>query len=49
MPLTAYIADLPEQHMIACVMKSVSPISLAKQSQFGNGILYLPRDGEDTL
>ena len=49
MPLAAYIADLPEQHMIACVTKSVSPISLAEQSQFGDGILYPPRDGEDTL
>ena len=49
MPLTAYIADLLEQHMIACVTKSVSPISLAEQSQFGDGILYPPRDGEDTL
>ena len=36
--LIGYIADLPEQLMIACVRKSVSPISLAKQSQFGDGI-----------
>ena len=49
MPLAAYIADLLEQHMIACVTKSVSPISLAEQSQFGNGILYPPRDSKDTL
>ena len=49
MPLAAYIADLPEQHMIACVMKSVSPISLAEQSQFGDGILYLPCDSEFTF
>ena len=48
-PLTAYITDLPEQHMIACVTKSISPISLAEQSQFGDGILYLPCDGEFTL
>ena len=48
-PLVGYIADLPEQLMIACVRKSVSPISLAKQSQFGDGILYPPRDGELTL
>ena len=48
-PLVAYIADLPEQLMIACVTKSVSLISLAEQSQFGDGILYPPRDGELTL
>ena len=48
-PLAAYIADLPEQHMIACVTKSISPISLAEQSQFGDGILYPPCDGEFTL
>jgi len=48
-PLAAYIADLPEQLMIACVTKSVSPISLAEQNQFGDGIPYAPRDGELTL
>ena len=35
--------------MIACVTKSVSPISLTEQSQFSDGILYLPCDGEFTL
>ena len=49
MPLAVYIADLPEQLMIACVTKSVSPISFAKQNQFGDGIPYVPRDGELTL
>jgi len=49
MPLATYIADLPEQLMIACVTKSVSPISLAEQNQFGDGIPYAPRDGELTL
>jgi len=48
-PLAAYITDLPEQQMITCVMKSVSPISLAEQSQFGDGILYPPCDGELTI
>ena len=48
-PLAVYIADLPEQLMIACVTKSVSPISLAEQNQFGDGILYAPQDGELTL
>jgi len=35
--------------MIACVTKSVSPITLAEQSQFGDAVLYLPRHGELTL
>lgn len=48
-PLAAYIADLPEQHMIACVTKSVSPITLAEQSQFGDAVMYPPRHGEFTL
>jgi len=48
-PLAVYITDLPEQLMIACVTKSVSPISLAEQNQFGDGIPYAPRDGELTL
>jgi len=48
-PLAAYIADLPEQLMIACVTKSVSLITLAEQSQFGDAVLYLPRHGELTL
>jgi len=48
-PLATYIADLPEQLMIACVTKSVLPISLAEQNQFGDGIPYAPRDGELTL
>ena len=49
MPLVAYIADLPEQLMIACVSKSVSPISLTEQSQFGDGNQYPPHNGELTL
>lgn len=48
-PFAAYIADLLEQLMIACITKSVSPISFAKQNQFGDGIPYAPQDGELTL
>jgi len=48
-PLVAYTADLPEQLMIACVTKSVSPVTIAEKNQFGDGILYAPRDGELTL
>ncbi|KAG2363985.1 hypothetical protein BDR07DRAFT_1566901 [Suillus spraguei] len=39
-PLVAYIANLPKQQLIACVSKNVSPVTLAVQSQFGDGKLY---------
>jgi hypothetical protein len=48
-PLAAHIADLPEQTMIACVSKNASPTTLATQAQFGDGIVYPPRRGSDTL
>jgi len=48
-PLVAYTADLPEQLMIACVTKSISPVTIAETSQFGDAILYAPRDGDLTL
>ncbi|KAG2124547.1 hypothetical protein BD769DRAFT_1628761 [Suillus cothurnatus] len=48
-PLVAYTADLPEQQMISCVSKNTSPVTLAIQSQFGDGKLYEPRDGQGTL
>ena len=35
--------------MIACITKSVSPVTIAEKNQFGDGILYAPRDGELTL
>ena len=47
--LVAYTADLPEQLMITCVTKSVSPVTIAEKNQFGDAILYAPRDGELTL
>ncbi|KAG2361757.1 hypothetical protein BDR07DRAFT_1485539 [Suillus spraguei] len=48
-PLIAYTADLPEQQMISCVSKNTSPVTMAIQSQFGDGKLYEPRDGQGTL
>ena len=48
-PLVAYTADLPEQQMIACVSKNASPVTLAIQPQFGDGILYQPRHGSITI
>ncbi|KAL4068462.1 hypothetical protein V8B97DRAFT_2024735 [Scleroderma yunnanense] len=40
-PLTAYIINLPKQLMITCITKSVSPISMAVKTQFGNTTSYL--------
>ncbi|KAI6105041.1 hypothetical protein EDD16DRAFT_1524393 [Pisolithus croceorrhizus] len=47
--LAAYTADLLEQLMITCVMLSVSPVSTAKKTQFGDATPHLPHDGEITL
>ena len=47
--LVAYTADLPEQLMIACIMKSVSPITIAEKNQFGDAIPYALCDSELTL
>ncbi|KAG2335684.1 hypothetical protein BDR05DRAFT_978916 [Suillus weaverae] len=48
-PLVAYTANLPEQQMIACVSKNASPVTLATQSQFGDGVMYPPRHGNTTI
>jgi hypothetical protein len=48
-PLAAHIADLPEQTMIACVSKNVSPTTLVTQAQFGDGTAHPPHHGSDTL
>jgi hypothetical protein len=48
-PLVAYTADLPEQQLIACVSKNASPVTLAMQSQFGDGKLYPPHSGHLTI
>lgn len=41
-PLVAYIADLPEQQLIACVTKNSSPITTATLPQFGNPFSHPP-------
>ena len=41
-PLIAYIADLPEQQLIAGVAKNASPVTMAEQSQFGDPIPAAP-------
>jgi len=48
-PLVAHISDLPEQLMVSCVSKNVSPVSLAMQTQFGDGTVHPPRHGSLTL
>ena len=48
-PLISYIADLPEQRMIACVRSNQSPTSLASQDQFGDGEQRPPRTRANTL
>ncbi|KAG1802059.1 uncharacterized protein HD556DRAFT_1493884 [Suillus plorans] len=48
-PLIAHVADLPEQLMISCVSKSVSPTTLATLAQFDDSITHPPRNGMSTL
>jgi hypothetical protein len=48
-PLVAWIADLPEQLMIASVSKNASPITLATHKQFGDANRFDPRTAEHTL
>ncbi|KAG1888723.1 hypothetical protein F4604DRAFT_1674358 [Suillus subluteus] len=48
-PLVAHICDLPEAMMIAAVSKSASPITMATQANFGDGVLYPPRTGHHML
>jgi len=48
-PLVAHICNLPEATMIAAVAKNASPLTMATQEQFGDGILHLPRSGKHTL
>jgi Plavaka transposase len=35
-PLVSWIADLPEQHLLACVLANQSPYTLAIRGQFGD-------------
>ncbi|KAG1877321.1 hypothetical protein F4604DRAFT_1924397 [Suillus subluteus] len=48
-PLVAYTADLPEAQLVACVSKSVSPVTMATQSDFGSADLHPPQTGQHTL
>ena len=48
-PLVSYIADLPEQQLIACVSRNASPVTLAELPQFGDPTPAAPRTCEHTL
>ncbi|KLO16815.1 hypothetical protein SCHPADRAFT_822533, partial [Schizopora paradoxa] len=47
--LLAYIADYPEQQLIACVKKNVSPISVASYKTYGWAARQRLRSGASTL
>ncbi|KAI6022658.1 hypothetical protein EDC04DRAFT_2936511 [Pisolithus marmoratus] len=48
-PLIAYIADLPEQQLVACIAKNASPVTTATLSQFSDTFPHPPRSGAHTL
>ncbi|KAG1798677.1 hypothetical protein EV424DRAFT_1352509 [Suillus variegatus] len=48
-PLVAHVCDLPEACMVATVSKNVSPLTMALQENFGDGVLYPPHTGQHTL
>ncbi|KIK94715.1 hypothetical protein PAXRUDRAFT_11883 [Paxillus rubicundulus Ve08.2h10] len=48
-PLVTYIADLPEQQLIACVSKNVYPVTTATLYQFGDQNPHPPHTGKDML
>ena len=48
-PLVSYIADLPEQQLIACVTRNASPVTIAEMPQFGNPTPAAPQTREHTL
>ena len=47
--LASWIADLPEQHLIAAVANSTSPLSHAVTNQFGDDFCHSPRHGHETI
>ncbi|KAG2047378.1 hypothetical protein BDR06DRAFT_1031315 [Suillus hirtellus] len=49
MPLVTHVCDLPEATMIAAVSKNSSPLTMATQADFGDGILHLPHTRKYTL
>ncbi|KAG2048335.1 hypothetical protein BDR06DRAFT_984837 [Suillus hirtellus] len=48
-PLVAHVCDLPEATMIAAVAENASPLTMAMQEHFGDGILHPPHTRKHTL
>ncbi|KAG1870221.1 hypothetical protein DFJ58DRAFT_723118 [Suillus subalutaceus] len=48
-PLVAYVADTPEELVIACATMNSSPVTMATREDFGDPIRHPPRDGSSTL
>ncbi|KIK28762.1 hypothetical protein PISMIDRAFT_90649 [Pisolithus microcarpus 441] len=44
-PLVGYIADTPEQSLLACMSPRVSPMSTATHREFGDNMCHPPRTG----
>ncbi|KAG6369260.1 hypothetical protein JVT61DRAFT_15532 [Boletus reticuloceps] len=48
-PLAAYIADTPEESLVACVRGKTSPVTMASHHSFGDAFRHPPRTGATTL
>ncbi|KAG1744030.1 uncharacterized protein EDB91DRAFT_1050772 [Suillus paluster] len=48
-PLVAYVADTPEELVIACTTMNSSPVTMATHGEFGDPIRHPPCDGSSTL
>jgi hypothetical protein len=48
-PLAAWIADYPEQQLLACVSANQSPVTTAHLTQFGDNFMHPPRTRQHTL
>lgn len=48
-PLAAFIADTPEQCLMACTSPKASPLTTATSKQFGDPVPHPPRTGSLTL
>ena len=47
-PLVAYIADTPEQHVLACVTSNASAVTMAVADQFGDPVRSTARTASKT-
>ncbi|KAG1738109.1 uncharacterized protein EDB91DRAFT_1082869 [Suillus paluster] len=47
--LVAHVSNLPEATMITAVAKNTSPLTMAMQGDFGDGMLHPPHTGKYTL